>query len=195
MGFHLCDDITRRFEARFIEGPSSINYCTVSENDANLRFSHIGISLSESETIYNILNKTFRVVEDDQESQFSEEGLQGTIKIDFPLPFCEPFFQLFAEGWFSMKQVLKDMRKRRGKTGLELQIYFAGFIQDNEIFHTKILFQMADLSPKEFEMAIEKIDYIVDIILAELVKIQNTHTTVIYFYDILRRKWVRRNRV
>jgi hypothetical protein len=157
----------------------------------SLRFSHRGISLAESETIYNILNKTFHVIEENQEFQFTDPSLLGTVKINFPFPFCDPFFELFGEGWFSIVHVLKDMRRRRGKKDLAVQFYFTGFIQNEEIFHNDITFQINNVSQKEFEMAIEKIEYLVDAVSAELVKVQQGGTSpVTYVYDTLRRKWL-----
>ena len=166
----------------------------MSNDSLSLRFLHSGISLAESETIYNILNKTFPVIEEDRESQFSDQRMQGIIKIHFPFPFCEPFFELFAEGWFSMKNVLKDMRKRRGRRGLTVQFYFEGFIQNEEIYHTDIIFQVNVALPKEFEMAIEKIDYLVDAISTELAKIQEKTSPFVYDYDTTRKKWLLRPR-
>ena len=82
-------------------------------------------------------------------------------------------------------------RRRRGKRGLAVQFYFTGFIQNEEIFHTDIIFQINDVSQKEFEMAIEKIEYLVDAVSAELVKVQQEMTSqVTYAYDPLRRKWL-----
>ena len=165
----------------------------MSDENTSLRFSHSGISLSESETIYNILNKNFQVIEDDREFQFEDQRQQGIIKIHFPFPFCEPFFELFAEGWFSMKNVLKDMRKRRGRRCLEVQLSFEGFIQNEEILHKDIILQLNDTLPKEFEMAIEKIDYLVDAISTELAKIQEKTSPFVYAYDTTRKKWLLRS--
>ncbi len=157
----------------------------------SLRFSHRGISLAESETIYSILNKTFHVIEENQESQFQDPSLLGVVKISFPVPFCDPFFELFSEGWFGIKHVLKDMRRRRGKRGLAVQFYFTGFIQNEEIFHNEIIFQINEVSQKEFEMAIEKIEYLVDAVSAELVKVQREMTSpASYAYDPSKRKWL-----
>ena len=157
----------------------------------SLRFFHKGISLAESETIYSILNKTFHVIEENQESQFQDPSLLGVVKINFPVPFCDPFFELFSEGWFNMKQVLKDMRRRRGKRGLAVQFYFTGFIQNEEIYHIDIIFQINDVSQKEFEMAIEKIEYLVDAVPAELVNVQKEMTSpASYAYNPSRRKWL-----
>lgn len=165
----------------------------MSNESTSLWFSHSGISISESETIYNILNKNFQVIEDDREFQFDGQRLQGIIKIHFPFPFCEQFFELFAEGWFSMKNVLKDMRKRRGRRGLEVQLSFEGIIQNEEIIHKDIILQLNDTLPNEFEMAIEKIDYLVDAISTELAKIQEKTPPSVYAYDTTRKKWLLRS--
>jgi hypothetical protein len=158
-----------------------------------LRFSHSGISISESETIYNIFNKNFQVIEDDREFLFDDRTQQGIIEIHFPFPFCEPFFELFAEEWFSMKNVLKDMRKRRGRSGLRIQLSFEGIIENEEIIHRDVVLQLNDTLPKEFDMAIEKIDYLVDAISTELAKIQETTSPFVYAYDTARKKWLLRS--
>lgn len=160
------------------------------EIDRGVRFSHTGISLAESETIYNILNKTFHVVEEDEEF-LKDQNVTGGVKIDFPLPFCEPFFELFTEGWFNMKHVLKDMKRRSGKRALTVQFYFGGLIQNEEILHFDLVFQLINKDQKEFEMAIEKIEYLVDTIVMELSEIKDKTSPVIYTYDPLRRKWIK----
>jgi hypothetical protein len=183
------DSRTNKFCSK-ISYKYSLVIFTVSSSES-LRFFHSGISLAESETIYNILNKTFHVVEEDQEFQFKDSSMLGIVKINFPVPFCDPFFELFSEVWFSLKQVLKDMKRRRGKKGLAVDFSFTGFIQNEEIYHTDIIFQINDVSQKEFEMATEKIEYLVDVVSAELFNVQREMTSpVTYAYDPLRRKWL-----
>ena len=159
------------------------------EISRGVRFSHTGISIAESETIYNILNKTFHVEED--EEILENQNVTGGVKIDFPLPFCEQFFELFTEGWFNMKHVLKDMKRRRGKRALTVQFYFDGLIQNEKILHFDLVFQLNNKDQKEFEMAIEKIEYLVDTIVLELSEIMNKTSLQIYTYDPLRRKWIK----
>ena len=159
------------------------------ENNRGVRFSHTGISIAESETIYNILNKTFHVEED--EEFLKNENVTGGVKIDFPLPFCEQFFELFTEGWFNMKHVLKDMKRRRGKRALSVQLHFDGLIQDEKILHFDLVFQLINNDQKEFEMAIEKIEYLVDTIVLELSEIMNETSLLTYTYNPLRRKWIK----
>ena len=159
------------------------------EINRGVRFSHTGISIAESETIYNILNKTFHVEED--EEFLKNQNVTGGVKIDFPLPFCEQFFELFMEGWFNMKHVLKDMKRRRGKRALTVQFYFDGLIQNEKILHFDLVFQLINRDQKEFEMAIEKIEYLVDTIVLELSEIMSKTSLLIYTYDPLRRKWIK----
>ena len=116
------------------------------EINRGVRFSHTGISIAESETIYNILNKTFHVEED--EEFLENQNVTGGVKIDFPLPFCEQFFELFTEGWFNMKHVLKDMKRRRGKRALTVQFYFDGLIQNEKILHFDSCFPTDQQRPK-----------------------------------------------
>jgi hypothetical protein len=161
----------------------------VPEINRGVRFSHTGISIAESETIYNILNKTFNVEED--EEFLKNQNVTGGVKIDFPLPFCEQFFEIFTEGWFNMKHVLKDMKRRRGKRALTVQFYFDGLIQNEKILHFDLVFQLINIHQKEFEMAIEKIEYLVDTIVLEVSEIMNKTSLLIYTYDPLRRKWIK----
>jgi hypothetical protein len=161
------------------------------ESGRSVRFSHIGISLAESETIYSILNGTFHVLEDDQEYLFSDQSIAGTVKFSFPYPFSDSFFELFAEGWFKLKHVLKDMKRRRGNKDLVIQFYFDGLVQDEGIVHFGLLFQLSNLNQKEFEMGLEKIEYHVDTITTELSKMPERGSQSIYSYNPLRRKWIR----
>ena len=161
------------------------------ESDRSVRFSHIGISLAESETIYSILNGTFHVLEDDQEYLFSDQSIAGTVKFSFPFPFSDSFFELFADGWFKLKRVLTDMKRRRGNKDLVIQFYFDGLIQDEGIVHFGLLFQLSNLNQKEFEIGLEKIEYHVDIIAAELSKMPERGSQYIYLYNPFRRKWIR----
>ncbi|MDQ3972100.1 MAG: hypothetical protein M3219_01570 [Thermoproteota archaeon] len=161
------------------------------ESGRSVRFSHIGISLAESETIYSILNGTFHVLEDDQEYLFRDQSMAGTVKFSFPFPFSDSFFELFADGWFELKHVLKDMKRRRGNKDLEVQFYFDGLIQDEGVVHFGLLFRLSNLNQKEFEMGLEKIEYHVDTITMELSKMPERGSQSIYSYNPFRRKWIR----
>lgn len=162
------------------------------ESSRRVRFSHIGISLAESETIYGILNGTFHVLEEDQENFFNDTSAVGSIKFSFPYPFSDPFFDLFSEGWYQIKHVLKDMKRRRNKD-LEVQFYFDGLLRDEGVVHFSLIFQLKNLNQHEFEMAIEKIEYQVDTITMELFKKREAGPTYTYTYNVAKRRWIRRS--
>ena len=162
------------------------------ESSRRVRFSHIGISLAESETIYGILNGTFHVLEEDQENFFNDTSAVGSIKFSFPYPFSDPFFDLFSEGWYQIKHVLKDMKRRRNKD-LEVQFYFDGLLSDEGVVHFGLIFQLKNLNQHEFEMAIEKIEYQVDTITMELFKKREAGPTYTYTYNVAKRRWIRRS--
>ena len=164
----------------------------VQESNRRVRFSHIGISLAESETIYGILNGTFHVLEEDQENFFNDTSAVGSIKFSFPYPFSDPFFDLFSEGWYQIKHVLKDMKRRRNKD-LEVQFYFDGLLRDEGVVHFGLIFQLKNLNQHEFEMAIEKIEYQVDTITMELFKKREAGPTYTYTYNVAKRRWIRRS--
>jgi hypothetical protein len=157
-----------------------------------VRFSHVGISLAESETIYGILNGTFHVLEEDQENFFNDTSAVGSIKFSFPYPFSDPFFDLFSEGWYQIKHVLKDMKRRRNKD-LEVQFHFDGLLRDEGVVHFGLIFQLKNLNQHEFEMAIEKIEYQVDTITMELFKKREAGPTYTYTYNVAKRRWIRRS--
>ena len=162
------------------------------ESSRRVRFSHIGISLAESETIYGILNGTFHVLEEDQENFFNDTSTAGSIKFSFPYPFSDPFFDLFSEGWYQIKHVLKDMKRRRNKD-LEVQFYFDGLLRDEGVVHFGLIFQLKNLNQHEFEMAIEKIEYQVDTITMELFKKREAGPMYTYIYNVAKRRWIRRS--
>lgn len=162
------------------------------ESSRRVRFSHIGISLAESETIYGILNGTFHVLEEDQENFFNDTSSAGSIKFSFPYPFSDPFFDLFSEGWYQIKHVLKDMKRRRNKD-LEVQFCFDGLLRDEGVVHFGLIFQLKNLNQHEFEMAIEKIEYQVDTITMELFKKREGGPTPTYTYNVAKRRWIRQS--
>jgi hypothetical protein len=156
-------------------------------------FSHIGISLAESETIFGILNSVFHVMEEDLEDLFNDQSVPAGVKLSFPYPFSDAFFELFAEGWFQIKHVLKDMRRRRGNREFRVQFSFDSFLRDKEIVHAGLVFKLKNLSQREFEMGLEKIEYQVDMVTMESSGRSEGGDPYTYVYNPLRRKWMQQN--
>jgi len=110
------------------------------------------------------------------------------INIEFPYLFGENFFQIFTfERWYSLKSILKEIKRRRNRKSASLIIYFDGLEQNKDI---SVIFSMNNLSKRNFEMAIEKIEYLVDIIPIQLNSIPQNSFQIVYSYDESTFKWI-----
>jgi hypothetical protein len=154
-------------------------------------FYHYGISPWEIEIIYDTLNRSFEV----EEKQFPPDDPQyvSMVEIRFPVPYNETFFQQeFAmNSWFKIKGVIKDIKKRRGRKGIKAFIRFAGFGNNNNNNTKKIgiVFALQSKGDRQFEMSIEKIEYLVDIVPVQLQLIPPGAEEIWYLYDEASSKW------
>ena len=161
------------------------------QTGSTAKFSYSGLSLAETEVIYNLLNASFNVQEENQELLDIDNNIVSTISIEFPFPYGEPFFDAFSyEGWFNMKNMIKEMKRRRGKRGIKVQFLFNGILLKGKIAECHLIFQLMTRQQNEFEMAIEKIEYIIDIISVHLSEIPDSTTELSYTYDSKMRKWI-----
>jgi hypothetical protein len=145
---------------------------------------HYGISLSEIEIIFSMLRRSFEV----EEKQLPPDDPQyvSMIEIGFPAAYGESFFQAFTmDSWFKIKDVLKDAKRRRGRKGLKTFIRFAGY--GNEA--VDLVFPLLAKGDRQFEMGIEKIEYMVDIVPVQLKTIPPKTDEIWYSYDEASFKW------
>jgi len=151
----------------------------VSQTAAAASFRHYGISPWEIEVIYDTLRRSFEV----EESQLQPDDPQyvSMIEIGFPLQYGEVFFQEFTmESWLKIKGVIKDAKFRRGRKGLKAFVRFAGFGNDQVV---SVVFPLLSKKDRPFEMGIEKIEYMVDIVPIQLTAIPPTAEEIWYSYD------------
>jgi hypothetical protein len=147
---------------------------------ANLKY--YGISPIEIEIIYSILSSLFYVNEDTIESS----GETSVLEIYFPVPYGQSFFDtLGRQKWPKLKGMLKEMKHRRGSKGLKVTLSFTGNTHNT----TEVTFSLTNLENYAFEMAIEKLEYMVDIILSQIKNSQNLEK-VFYTYDQTSSKWI-----
>jgi hypothetical protein len=149
-------------------------------------FYHYGISPWEIEVIYDTLNRSFEV----EENQLPPDDPQyvSMIEIGFPVPYSERFFQqeFTMDSWFKIKGVIKDVKKRRGKKGIKVFIRFAGFGNNEKI---DIVFPLQSKGDRQFEMGIEKIEFLVEIVPVQLQFIPTGAEEIWYLYDEVSYKW------
>ncbi|MER3407857.1 MAG: hypothetical protein C4292_03560 [Nitrososphaera sp.] len=156
----------------------------MSEPAAVLRY--YGISPWELETIYDTLKRSFEV--DDAEVPSDDPQYVSMVEVAFPVPFGEPFFQEFTmESWFKVKGVLKDMKRRRGRKGVKAYIRFAGFAGSQA--PVEVVFPLLAKGDRQFEMGIEKIEYLVDIVPLQLKTVPQNAGEVLFSYDEATFRW------
>jgi hypothetical protein len=150
-------------------------------------FYYYGISPWEIEVIYDTLSRSFEV----EEKQLSPDDPQyvSMVEIRFPVPYNDTFFQqdFTMDNWFKIKGVIKDVKKRRGRKGIKAFIKFAGFGNNKEI---GIVFPLQSKGDRQFEMGIEKIEYLVDIVPVQLKLIPPEAEEIWYLYDETSYRWI-----
>lgn len=144
------------------------------------RFYYYGISPWEIEVLYDTLKRSFEV--DEKQLAPDDPAYVSMIEIAFPLHFDEGFFQAFTmESWFKIKGVIKDVKRRRGRKGLKAFIRFAG--------SPAITFPIAHKDDRRFEMALEKVEYLVDIVPVQLKSLPDGIEEVLFSFDDAAYKW------
>lgn len=147
-------------------------------------FRYYGISLWEEETLYDTLHRSFEVEE--VEVPADDPQYVSMVEIGVPVPFGEPFFQQFTmESWFKLKGVLKDMKRRRGRKGVKAYIRFAGFSGSS----VQVVFPLLTKGDRQFEMGIEKLEYLVDIVPLQLKTLPAGTEEILYSYEEATFKW------
>ena len=126
------------------------------EKPQTVRLAYYGISPWEIEVIYGLFNEKFRILQ--EETEQNKENFVSALNIDIPLPFSEEFFKWFEfRAWERVKSIIKEMKRRRGKgNAIVVEILFTG--EPNVRFVT-------DLNENhDFNSAIEKIDFVVELL-------------------------------
>lgn len=157
---------------------------------SNVIFRYSGISTSETEVIYTSLSNVFPVYEDlvatDPNSSYV-----SFVEIQFPVPYGDSFFQLIGTyRWNNIKGVLKEMKHRRGRKGLKVLLSFNGISVDPNL---DLVFSIVIDKGSEFDNAIEKIEYLGDIIPFQIQSLPRTSNKIIYLYDETCSRWMPQN--
>ncbi|MCI0565122.1 MAG: hypothetical protein MN733_42185 [Nitrososphaera sp.] len=148
---------------------------------ATVTFQHYGISPWEIEVIYDTLRRSFEV--DETQHDPDDPQYVSMIEIGFPLPYDESFFQTFTmSSWHKVKGVIKDIKRRRGRKGLKAFVSFEGTTPS-------VIFPLMSKGDRQFEMGIEKLEYLVDIVPIQLKSIPPETLEVWFAFDEASYKW------
>lgn len=147
-------------------------------------FQHYGVSLWEIEVIFDTLKRSFEVEE--KQLQPDDPQYVSMIEIGFPSAYGESFFKAFTmDSWSKIKGLIKDVKRRRGKKGVKTFIRFSGY--GNEVID--LVFPLLTKGDRQFEMGIEKIEYLVDLVPVQLKVVPPKTEEIWYSYDEVSFKW------
>jgi len=147
-------------------------------------FRYYTISPWEIETLYDTLKRSFEVKE--EEVKPDDTTYVSMVEISFPVMYGESFFQEFSmDSWHKVKEILKNMKRRRGKKGVKTYVRFAGF-GDTPV---PLIFPLLSKGDRQYEMGIEKLEYLVDIVPLQLKTVPAGAEEVLYSYDEATFKW------
>ena len=131
----------------------------MSEGGGSIIMQYSGLSLGEIEVLFNILQDTFPV-SDQIEEMFDERNV-SEVKLSFPLSYNEEFFKMFGiDRWEGLKEVLKNIKWRRGKKPVKLVLSFGS--------NPTVLFVICTDNNKMFGKALDTLEYLVDLILLQI---------------------------
>lgn len=153
--------------------------------DENLKISlqYYGISPWEIEVIYGYLNSRFSIIQEEIEA--NDDNFVSFLNLDIPLAFNEEFFKWFEfRRWEKMKDVFKEMKRRRGtENALKININFLG--------KPKIVFVLDTEDKQWYDNAIEKIDFVLELLPYHLdpEKLPSDILEIIYKFDPQSIRW------
>jgi len=151
------------------------------------KFRYYGIALFEIEVIYDTLRGPFEVVEEQLPIDDNQQYV-SMVEIEFPIPFGESFFEFFTmDRWFKIKGIIKEMKRRRGKKGIKVFLCFCGIMTG---IKSHLIFSLMNKNNRQFEMGIEKIEYLVDIVPIQLGTLPTKTKEITYSYDEVNFKWL-----
>jgi len=151
-------------------------------SDNLIRLKYSGLSQGEVEVIFNMLCNPFDVSEEAIE-EFNESYV-SMISMDIPIAYGKNFFKLFGmDRWESIKEVLKNLKWRRGRKGLQFSLRFNG--------SPTVTFSLNTDDNKTFGKALETIEYLMDVILFQIdsKRLPNDVSEVSYAFDRENFRW------
>jgi hypothetical protein len=115
------------------------------------------LSPFEHEALYRILRKGFRL-EHPSYTGLVDEDLATRVNITFHYPYVTTFFtEVLQENWRDLKELLRQVRYRRGRAGAAVTFTFIG---DNR----RLVFKSGILEEKELSSALDQIGHLTGIL-------------------------------
>lgn len=144
------------------------------------RVEFYGISPWEVEVAHGYLGSVFKL--DEAEVVPPNEDVVSYMRIRLPVVFSDAFFEWFGfKQWEKIKLLLKEMKRRRGKS--------AGSLVIRLDFEAKppVSFVIDSNDRTDFDNSVEKLDYVLEVIEHHLV--ENRPRPLVYRFNIHTRRW------
>ena len=155
----------------------------MNNNSLIVTLRYYGISPWEMEVIYGLFSNKFQVIQ--EETEQTVPNFVTGLTIIIPIQFSEEFFKWFEfRDWEKVKSILKEMKRRRGRgNAITSEIVFIG--------KPNVRFIIDQNEPHLFNNAIEKIDFVVELLPYHLneTNIPKNLSEVIYKFDTETSKW------
>ncbi len=115
------------------------------------------LSPFEDEALYRILRKGFRI-DHPSYTELIDEDLATRVNVTFHYPYVTAFFtDVVQENWRDLKELLRQVRHRRGKAGATVTITFVGD-------KSRLVFKSGLLEEKELSSALDQIGHLTGIL-------------------------------
>jgi hypothetical protein len=115
------------------------------------------LSPFEHEALYRILRKGFRL-EHPSYTELLDEDLATRVNVTFHYPYVSTIFtDVLRENWRELKELLRQVRYRRGKAGAAVTFTFIG---ENR----RLVFRSGILEEKELSSALDQIGHLTGIL-------------------------------
>ncbi|MFQ5969905.1 MAG: hypothetical protein ACE5J2_05380, partial [Nitrososphaerales archaeon] len=153
----------------------------MSQNAQVIRLRYSWLSQGEVEILYSLLKNPFEV--DEEVSEETDNSYVSLIHIEFPITYGKNFFkELGMDRWERIKDVLKNIKWRRGKKSLMLILQFSNPI---------ITFSINSDDDKTFGKSLDTIEYLMDVILFQIdaKRLPTDATEIKYEFDEENFRW------
>jgi hypothetical protein len=151
-------------------------------------FKYAGTSIPETEIIYHIISSVFGSVEEEKIST-NDGPIRTIIEIHFPVLYGDDFFTLFgADKWFKLRNVITEIKKRRGKGAMRIVISFPG-VSGASNANTRLILQTLETDYRNIERAIDRVQVLVEIIESQMSKMPAEVLEMTYRYEATYSRW------
>jgi hypothetical protein len=115
------------------------------------------LSPFEHEALYRILRKSFRL-EHPSYAELVDDDLATRVNVTFHYPYVTTIFtDVLRQSWRDLKELLRQVRYRRGKAGAAVTLTFIG---DNR----RLVFKSGVLEEKELSSALDQLGHLTGIL-------------------------------